>query len=288
MSATAASRRDDDALWLFDLGNTRLKFAPLGADGRIGPVRSLAHDGVAWPAGWEDALPTRGAGACLVSVAAEPLRVALLQALAARCGRVMIARSVAALRAGTPGGLRLAYAQPQTLGADRFLAMLGARTRGDVCRQQPRLVVGIGTAITLDLIDADGRHHGGRIAPSPTLMREALHARAAQLPATGGDFTTFANTTEDALRSGCDGAALGLIAAGLHDAEARLGVMPALLLHGGGVDALAGLDTLPAPAHIAPALVLEGLAAWAGAGTSAGTVAPDAPADPGMPTTMPG
>lgn len=300
MSATAKALSDDDALWLFDLGNTRLKFAPLGADSRIGPVRSLAHDGSAWPDGWEDALPARGAGACLVSVAAEPLRVALLQALAARCGRVMIARSVAALRPGTPGGLRLAYAQPQTLGADRFLAMLGARARGDVRRQQPWLVVGIGTAITLDLIDADGRHHGGRIAPSPTLMREALHARAAQLPASGGAFAAFADTTEDALRSGCDGAALGLIAAGLHDAAARLGTMPALLLHGGGVDVLAGLDTLPVPADIAPALVLEGLAAWAGAGTSAGAaapdtpvapnapVAPDAPAGPGMPTTMPG
>ncbi len=35
--------------WLFDLGNTRLKCAPLGDDGRLGAVRALAHgEGEAW------------------------------------------------------------------------------------------------------------------------------------------------------------------------------------------------------------------------------------------------
>ena len=73
------------------------------------------------------------------------------------------------------------------------------------------LVCGVGTALTIDLIDADGRHLGGRIAPSPTLMREVLHARAPQLPETGGDYVDFAADTEDALASGCEGAALALI-----------------------------------------------------------------------------
>src|SRR3546814_7441238 len=31
--------------WLFDLGNTRLKCAPLDAAGRVGPVHAIAHDG---------------------------------------------------------------------------------------------------------------------------------------------------------------------------------------------------------------------------------------------------
>ena len=239
--------------WLFDLGNTRLKCAPLHDDGRLGEVVAIAHDGACLPDGWNAALPARVDEAVLTSVAAPALRIALLDALTTRCGRISIART-----ASRCGDLRIAYADPSTLGADRFLAMLGARAR------HPRaatLAVGIGTALTIDLVDADGRHHGGRIAPSPALMREALHARAAQLPETGGAFRAFADTTPDALRSGCDGAAAALVTQALHDADALLGTAPRLLLHGGGVDALA--DALPAYGERAPSLVLEGLAVWA-------------------------
>jgi type III pantothenate kinase len=247
--------------WLFDLGNTRLKYALLRDDGvrdddmlgngMFGNVSAIAHDGAHLPEGWDAALPPRFEAAVLTMVGAVTLRTQLLDALTARCARLSIARTVARL-----DGLRIAYPIPEHLGADRFLALLGARRRGP----GPWLVVGIGTAITLDLLDADGLHHGGRIAPSPALMREALHGRAAQLPEHGGTFVAFADDTLDALRSGCDGAALALIEQGLRDAEARIGQRPSLLLHGGGVGGLDGLD--PA-APRAPHLVLEGLAAWA-------------------------
>lgn len=242
--------------FLFDLGNTRLKYAELRDDSSLGDVVAVAHDGDALPANWDAALPTRFDAAALTMVGATALRTRLLDALTARCGRISIARTVA-----TFDGLRIAYPQPDALGADRFLAMLGARARSSRANDmRPWLVVGIGTAITLDLIDADGRHRGGRIAPSPALMREALHARAAQLPEHGGECVAFADNTPDALRSGCDGAALALIDRALRDAESWLGAAPALILHGGGVDALSGLS---GDATRAPALVLEGLAAWA-------------------------
>ena len=242
--------------FLFDLGNTRLKYAALRDDGSPGDVVAVAHDGETLPADWDAALPARFEAAALTMVGSVALRARLLDALTARCGRISIARTVTAF-----GGLRIAYPQPESLGADRFLAMLGARARSTLAHDtRPWLVVGIGTAITLDLIDADGLHRGGRIAPSPALMREALHGRAAQLPEHGGECVAFADNTLDALRSGCDGAALALIERGLRDAEALLGAAPALILHGGGVDALPGLR---GDATHAPGLVLEGLAAWA-------------------------
>ncbi len=244
--------------FLFDLGNTRLKYAALRDDGSLGDVVAVAHDGGALPPGWDHALPARCEAAALTMVGSVAMRAHLLEALTARCGRISIARTATAF-----GGLRIAYPQPESLGADRFLAMLGARARGTPANDRistPWLVVGIGTAITLDLIDADGLHRGGRIAPSPALMREALHARAAQLPEHGGEWVAFADNTPDALRSGCDGAALALIEHGLRDAGTLLGAAPTLILHGGGVDALSGL---PGDATRAPALVLEGLAAWA-------------------------
>ena len=246
MSETAAT-------FLFDLGNTRLKFAAQRDDGTTGAVVAIAHDGARFPDGWDAALPARFDAAAVAMVGASSLREALLDALTARCGRISIART-----APQWAGLRIAYAQPAHLGVDRFLAMLGARAHRPA---MPLLVVGIGTAITLDLIDAEGRHHGGRIAASPALMREALHARARQLPADGGVCVDFADDTLDALRSGCDGAALALIDHGLRDGERRLGAAPTLVLHGGGVDAL---DThWPADALRAPSLVLEGLGVWA-------------------------
>jgi type III pantothenate kinase len=237
--------------WLFDLGNTRLKCAPLHDAGAMGAVIGIEHDGAAFASGWDARLPGQIDAAYIGSVAAPALTVALLDALAHRCKRISIARTQPAF-----AGMRIAYAQPHRLGVDRFLALLAAHARAP----QAWLVVGIGTALTIDLLAADGRHRGGRIAPSPTLMREALHARAPQLPVNGGDYGEFAADTSDALASGCDGAALGLIDRSVVAATALLAKPPRLLLHGGGARAL--LPQLPQAEH-APTLVLEGLAHWA-------------------------
>jgi type III pantothenate kinase len=255
--------------YLFDLGNSRLKYAPLAADGGISEVVAIAHDGASLPTGWDAALPPRFEAAFVASVAATVVRVALLDGLTSHCPRISLARTQAAL-----AGLRVAYAEPAALGVDRFLAMLGARVRNPT---SPTLVVGVGTAITLDLIDGDGLHRGGRIAPSPALMREALHARAAQLPEHGGALRSFADNTPDALRSGCDGAALALIGQAWADACHLLGTAPPGIFHGGGAAALldanneasaadriyGGRAPLGIAASLAPALVLEGLAAYA-------------------------
>lgn len=242
--------------WVFDLGNSRLKYALLNDDGSLGTVHALGHDEAAFGEALTALLPADAASACLASVASPALTRAVIDVLASRFQRISIARSVAQL-----AGVRIAYAEPARLGVDRFLALLAARARAPL----PWLVVGVGTAITVDLLDGSGLHRGGRIAPSPRLMREALHQAAAQLPAQGGDYVEFAADSHDALASGCDGAALGLIERSLREAKQVLGEMPGLLLHGGGAHAL--VPYLPHATH-APALVLEGLALWSRAGTT--------------------
>lgn len=235
--------------WLFDLGNTRLKCAPL-VEGRCGEVVALAH-GEAGFAGRLDALlPRVGGVAHVASVAPQALAVDLLEALASRFVRIDIARTQSRC-----AGVRIAYADPSKLGVDRFLALLAAHERGGAT-----LVVGVGTALTIDLVDAGGQHHGGCIAPSPALMREALHARASVLPREGGERIGFARDTADALASGCEGAALALVADSFAAARERLGIAPNVLLHGGGAPALQA--ALP-DSILAPSLVLEGLACWA-------------------------
>ncbi|WP_166212450.1 type III pantothenate kinase [Cognatiluteimonas telluris] len=242
--------------WLFDLGNTRLKCAPLEGDGIVVERARLdiAHDGARmFPATALDGLPSRFENAFVASVAGDELTTALLDALTQRCTRVTRVRTQRSC-----AGVRIAYTEPRRLGADRFLALLGAHARG----AGASLVVGVGTALTIDLLAGDGRHLGGRIAPSPTLMREGLHGRAAQLPLAGGTYTEFAIDTADALASGCQGAALALIERSRAQATLQLGAPPTVLLHGGGSAAL--LPHLPGAAS-APALVLHGLACWVAA-----------------------
>ena len=253
--------------WMFDLGNSRFKAAPWHGGEGLGEVRAWAHgaEGLAIEAGGGAEFPG-GQRAWLASVAAPALTAQVLALLRQRFGEVHLARTMAEC-----AGVRVAYAQPQRLGVDRFLALLGAHALGgDV------LVVGVGTALTIDLLQADGRHLGGRIAASPTLMRQALHQRAGQLPECGGHYREFADDTGDALVSGCDGAAVALVERSLDQAALQLGRRPVLLLHGGGSQALQPL--LPR-AVLRPALVLEGLAQWARAADA--DPAPGPPHPPG-------
>src|SRR5690606_32409896 len=145
----------------------------------------------------------RGGTAWLASVVPEPLARALAVALGARFEQVRQVHTLPAL-----GRLRIAYREPSRLGVDRFLAMLAA-LEGE--GQGPWLLVGVGTALAIDALGADGRHLGGRIAPSPELMRAALHERVPHLPGRGGTPVDFAADSADALASGCEGAALALV-----------------------------------------------------------------------------
>lgn len=237
--------------WLFDLGNSRLKaVARSGGDASAaGSVLAIDHDGVQFDAAGMAALPGSIDTAFVASVAAMPVRVALLDALSRRCRRICLATTPARFE-----GLQVAYPEPAQMGVDRFLALVGARC----IATHAWLVVGVGTALTIDLVDGDGLHRGGRIAPSPQLSRLALHGRASQLPLHGGEPRDFAANTRDALASGCEGAAVALVRASLDAGHALLGSRPALLLHGGGAATLR-----IGGARLEPALVLQGLARWA-------------------------
>src|SRR3546814_13158403 len=113
-------------------------------------------------------LPARFADACIASVAPDGLRTELLDVLAQRCRRISLACTQARF-----GAVRIAYPRPSRLGVDRFLALLGAHARG----VGATMVVGVGTALTVDWLDADGRHRGGRLAPPPPHRKPAVWGR---------------------------------------------------------------------------------------------------------------
>lgn len=68
-------------------------------------------------------------------------------------------------------GIVSAYQQPEKLGVDRWLAMMEAYHQAD---KKPVCVFDVGTAATLDVVDANGLHQGGFIVPGIQLMRSAL------------------------------------------------------------------------------------------------------------------
>ena len=88
------------------------------------------------------------------------------------------------LDAATPIPIRNAYETPETLGPDRLAAAIGAyyETVNRVGEHRPVLVIDAGTAITYDLVTADGKYLGGNISPGIRLRFLALHEHTAHLP----------------------------------------------------------------------------------------------------------
>jgi type III pantothenate kinase len=155
-------------------------------------------------------------------------------------------------------GVRNAYAEPQRLGVDRFLAMVAARAAG----QAPCVLAGIGTALTLDALAEDGRHLGGLIAPGPLLMQQSLLGATARVrPEHAGVIRDIADNTADAVASGCWQAVAALIERFAASVARQAGSGQRLLLDGG--DAAALLPLLGVPAELATDSVLRGLNVWA-------------------------
>lgn len=154
-------------------------------------------------------------------------------------------------------GVRNAYAEPERLGADRWVAMIAARAiTGQNC-----CVVDCGTAITIDALAADGRHLGGVIIPGMRLMREALYRDTQQIPPEDGQTRLFGQSTRDAVWGGSAYA----VAAAIDGITARMAVVAGeglRLLTGG--DAGAVLPFLQASYQWEPDLIFQGLRVIAG------------------------
>jgi type III pantothenate kinase len=130
-------------------------------------------------------------------------------------------------------GLEPAYADPRALGADRYAAMVAARHlfRG------PVIVVDCGTAVTVDAVDASGRHLGGLIMPGLSLMRRALADGTAALPTvTGGTAIGLGRNTVDAMSSGTVLGLAGAVDGLCRHAADIMGNEPQRVLTGGDAE----------------------------------------------------
>jgi type III pantothenate kinase len=237
--------------WLLDLGNTRLKMAPLHKGAR-GEVTALPHADDDFELALRAYFDAHDADEAWLASVAPPDTTSHLKSLLQDMGlEVQRVQTRAAL-----GKLKIAYAEPARLGVDRFLALLAACERDD----GPWLVASAGSALTLDLLGADGVHLGGLIAPMPSQMRSALATRFSRLDVPEGQALDFATDTADAIASGARAAALGVLEHGWRRACAQLGREPTVLVSGGSAELL--LQAEVPHAQAAPALVLDGMACY--------------------------
>jgi type III pantothenate kinase len=126
------------------------------------------------------------------------------------------------------------YDHPARLGADRWVAMIGARHRL-LARgiNKPCVVVMVGTAVTVEAIDASGRFLGGIILPGHGIMLRALESGTAGLHVPTGDVQDFPTNTSDALTSGGTFAIAGAVQRMIDNVRRHCGEVPECIMTGG-------------------------------------------------------
>jgi len=153
------------------------------------------------------------------------------------------------------GNLTIAYETPSNLGVDRFLAMLGA------IEHFPRtnlLVVDLGSALTIDIINDDGIHQGGLIMPGLKALRTSFAKFSTDNMSQG--LTGFQSNTKDAWLSGTETMLISTVREQIRDFQSQYSNGVVLLI-GGDISKLS--KELPQPLNYFDNLVLDGLVSYA-------------------------
>ena len=244
-----------------DIGNTRLKWAlfahpvPGQPPVRHGAVFLETIDALA-ETEWAALPPPDQMLGCVVAGEAVRRRVEEQMELWDVTPRWVVPRTA---EAGVVNG----YDHPSRLGADRWVALVAARARvmaeaAAIGRPpRPALVVMVGTAVTVDAIDAVGQFLGGLILPGFGLMLRALEMGTAGLKVPTGDTVEFPTNTSDALMSGGVFAIAGAVERQHKRLSARSGENPLVLIAGGAAVKLA--PALDLEFEIVDGLLFEGL-----------------------------
>ena len=238
---------------LIDAGNTNLKWA-ISQNGEMSAVEQMGYADndfmAALPQLWS--LPTAPQRVLLATVTSKE-RVQALRRWVESSWHLPLELVLARAQAcGVVNG----YAQPGQLGADRWAALIAARhllPGAAVC------IVDCGTATTVDVMDAEGRHRGGVIVPGLGLMRASLFKNTAGVrgdvnAAAGG---LLAGDTQVAVCAGSLQATVGLVERLQREVGEMLGVPLSVILCGGDAPDL--LPLLSGAVRHEPDLVLKGL-----------------------------
>jgi type III pantothenate kinase len=215
-----------------DVGNTRLKWAHYAsAQPGLAPLAQgaefLEHIEKLAEGPWAALAPPQRVLGCVVAGDAVKRRVEEQMELWDAAPQWVVS---SAAEAGVTNG----YDDPSRLGSDRWVAMIGAwhrvLGRGPA---RPLLVVMVGTAVTVEAIDASGRFIGGLILPGHGIMLRALESGTAGLHVPTGEVREFPTNTSDALTSGGTFAIAGAVERMLQHVRRHCRAEPACIMTGG-------------------------------------------------------
>lgn len=239
-----------------DIGNSRIKWAKFEAGEMTanGACSYRSEDFEAAITGLEIPLSNETVGVSLV--ASDAIRQQLQKYLETmRCTNIDFASSQPA-QLGVVNG----YSSAEQLGVDRWLAMVAAYHYPDRVSNEALCVIDAGTAVTMDLIQGNGKHLGGLIMPGYRSMLNAMVLDAARLELAeleSVEEVSLGHGTEQAMRQGVR----RLLSEGLSamiNAEAdRLGMTLHLFVTGGDAEWLC--QRMDRACICDPWLVLKGL-----------------------------
>lgn len=231
-------------LLAIDAGNSFVKLGWHDGQGWREVVRVPLTAFEDYAAAWQGPVPAR---IVVADVAGERFRLPMAR-LAGAWGRPILWARASREACGVRNGYRL----PHQLGVDRWCALVAAHVLGPGAK----LVVSVGTAVTVDALTAAGMFEGGLILPGAELMKRALAAHTAGLEALSGAFEPFPRDTGSAMHTGAWLAIAGAVDRMAAAVAAREGA-PQIVLTGGGAAQLEPL--LAVPVRHMPHLVLDGL-----------------------------
>lgn len=246
-------------LVLLSINNTRSRL--LSAQGEdVGEWRDLWAGATPdlGPAHLAQALARSGIAAASHALVLSSVVPAVVERLAPVLAEFRVIRISAELRLNFSLG---DYAGRATLGADR-IADLAAAADGYAL---PAVILDLGTAITVDALDAERRYLGGMIAPGLRMFTEYLAEKTAQLPRLEAPVeppSALGQNTEGAIRSGAfygyAGQCQGLLEAACRAVPGE-GVQSVIVTGGDAALFHSSLAWPGAAVHSVPRLALAGM-----------------------------
>ena len=147
--------------------------------------------------------------------------------------------------------LSVAYPIPNELGVDRFLAMLGAQKHHP---NKNLLIIDIGSALTVDVVDETGKHQGGLIMPGLVALRSSFEKFSTNSNLKG--FSGLQNATKAAWLGGTESMLVSSIKSQIDD-FLNCYTNSKVILTGGGAQETA--SALNVDVEIFENLVLDGI-----------------------------
>ena len=156
-------------------------------------------------------------------------------------------------------GVTNAYEQPETLGVDRWLAIVAGRQHA----RQVTCIIDCGTAITVDIVTEKGQHQGGLIVPGLSLMKKMLtdNTDALSNVTQENEFNLLATNTHSAIQAGTLYMVTATLENLINDLQQNFTDEVRFLITGGDAEEL--IPLMPQPLIHEPDLVLKGLAQYA-------------------------